>query len=324
MTIAFRLFLLAALTMLAPQLALATSYPDRTVRIVVPYPPGGGVDGLARALADRLSKAWKQTVIVENKSGASTMLGGEAVARAPKDGYTLLLTSDTSITSNPFLFKRQPYDPIKDLAPVTQLIDLHQIVVVHPSVPVKTLTELADYAKAHPDKLAYGSYGKGSQPDLLFETVKARTGAHILPVPFRGIAPAIQATLSGEVQMTLGSPAVVGQHIKARTMKALAVGRTKRLTEFPDIPTLAEAGFADAEPRSWFGLFAPAGTPADIVAKIQHDTADAFNEPEFKARFIDAAGFTGVGSTPEAFAAFIAQDLAQKRRLIETAKIEPD
>ena len=320
-----RLFLIAALLVSAPQLAAAASpYPDHTVRIIVPYAPGGGVDGLARALADNFSRAWNQSVIVENKSGASTMLGGEAVARAPKDGYTLLLTSDTSITSNPFLFKRQPYDPIKDLAPVTQLIDLHQIVVVHPSVPVSTLKELADYAKANPNKLSYGSYGKGSQPDLLFETVKAQTGASILPVPFRGIAPAILATLNGEVQMTLGSPAVVGQHIKAGKMKALAVGKGERLKDFPDIPTLKEAGFANAEPLSWFGLFAPAGTPPDIVAKIQQAAAAALSEPAFKARFIDAAGFEAVGSTPQAFSDFIAKDLEQKRKLIETAKIAPE
>lgn len=183
--------------LLMPGFAVAAPYPERPVHIIVPYPPGGGVDGLARPLADRLSKLWKQTVIVENKAGASTLLGGETVARAPKDGYTLFLTSDSSITSNPFLFKKLPFDPVKDLAPVTQLIDLHQMVVVNPSVSANTMQELVSYAKKHPDKLTYGSYGRGSQPNLLFEALRAKTGAGILQVPFRGIAPAILATLKG-------------------------------------------------------------------------------------------------------------------------------
>lgn len=307
-----------------PSLATAAPFPDRTVRIVVPYPAGGGVDGLARALADRLSKMWNQPVIIENKSGASTIIGGEVVARSAKDGYTLYFTSDSSITSNPFLFKKLPFDPVKDLAPVTQLIDLHQMVVVNPSVSANTMQELVALAKAQPDKLTYGSYGKGSQPNLLFETVKSKAGIEILHVPFRGIAPAIQGTLQGDVLMTLGGAATTGQHIKAGKMKALAIGRKTRLTDFPDIPTLAEAGFADADPQSWFGLFAPAATPADIIVKIQRDTAAVLNEPEFKERNIDSVGYTGIGSTPEAFAAFIKSDLEYKRKMIATAGIEPE
>jgi tripartite-type tricarboxylate transporter receptor subunit TctC len=314
----------AVVLLLLPGATLAESYPERRVHIIVPYPPGGGVDGLARPLADRLSRAWNQTVIVENKSGASTIVGSETVARAPKDGYTLLLTSDSSITSNPFLFKKLPLDPMKDLEPVTQLIDLHQMVVVHPSVAANTMQELLAYAKAHPHKLTYGSYGKGSQPNLLFESLSAKTGATFLQVPYRGIAPAILATLQGDVQMTLGGAATTGQYIKAGRMKALAIGRAERLKDFPDIPTLAELGLGGVNPKSWFGLFAPAGTPSEVVATIQSAVSAVFKDPQFKQRFVDAVGYTGVASTPSEFAAFIKRDFDEKRKMIAAAGIQPD
>lgn len=316
------ILLLAAVAL--PQRVTASSFPDRLVRIVVPYPPGGGVDSLARAFADRLSKAWKQPVIVENKPGASTMIGGDTVVRSAQDGYTLFLTSDSSITSNPFLFKKLLFDPIKDLEPVTQLVDLQQMVVVHPSVQVNTLQELVELAKKNPDKYNYGSYGKGSQPNLFFEMLKAKTGAEIVHVPFRGVSPAITATLSNEVQMTLGGASTTGQYTEAGKMKALAIGGKERLKAFPNLPTLAEAGFGDADPRSWYGLFAPPGTPADIVKKIQRDVADVLNEPEFKERYVDTAGYTVVASAPDSFAAFIKKDLEYKHTLIDTAKIEPE
>ncbi|MGN6459601.1 MAG: Bug family tripartite tricarboxylate transporter substrate binding protein [Pseudolabrys sp.] len=302
----------------------AQDFPTRAVKIVVPYPAGGGVDGLARALTDRLGKIWNQTVIVENKGGAATMIGGETVVRSAPDGYTLLLTSDSSITSNPFLFKKMNYDPVKDLAPVTQLIDLHQMVVVHPSVPANSLQELVAYAKANPDKLNYGSYGNGSQPNLLFETIRAKTGARIQQVPFRGIAPAITATLANDVQMTLGGAATTGAYTEAGKLKALAIGRKQRLASFPNVPTLAEAGFPDADPRSWFGVFAPAGTPLAILNKISADIKKVLNEPEFRQRFIDGVGYTGVGSTPDEFAAFIKDDLAYKKNMIEKAGIQAE
>jgi tripartite-type tricarboxylate transporter receptor subunit TctC len=313
---------IAAAAVLQP--AAAQDFPNRGVKIVVPYPAGGGVDGLARAIADRLTRMWNQSVIIVNKGGGATMIGGESVARSTPDGYTLLLTSDSSITSNPFLFRKMPYDPIKELVPVTQLIDLHQMVVVNPTVPVNTLQELVAYAKANPDKLNYGSYGNGSQPNLLFETIRAKTGVQMTQVPFRGIAPAITATLGNDVQMTLGGAATTGAYTNAGKLKALAIGRNERLKSFPDVQTLAEAGFPDADPRSWFGVFAPAATPSGVVAKIASDIATILNEPEFKERFIDSNGYSGVGSSPEEFAAFIKDDLAYKQNMIERAGIQPE
>lgn len=309
---------LIASLLLSPSLAMAQDFPKQMVRMIVPYPAGGGVDGLARAVADSLGRKWGQSVIIDNRPGASTMIGGEYVARAPADGTTLLFTSDSSITSNPFLFRKMSFDPIKDLAPITQLADLHQMVLVHPSVPANTLQELVALAKAKPDALNYASYGNGSQPHLLFEALKKQAGIQIIQVPFRGIAPALQAVIAGDVQMTLGGPAALGM-LEAKQLKALAIGRKQRLPALPDVPTLAEAGYPEIDPLSWFGLFAPAGTPAAVIDKIQKDVAATINDPDFNKRFVTGLGFTGVASTPQAFAQFIKDDLAIKQRLIATS-----
>ncbi|MDH7796289.1 MULTISPECIES: tripartite tricarboxylate transporter substrate binding protein [unclassified Beijerinckia] len=309
---------LMASLLLSPSLAMAQDFPKQMVRLIVPYPAGGGVDGLARAVADGLGRKWGQSVIIDNRPGASTMIGGEYVARAPADGTTLLFTSDSSITSNPFLFRKMSFDPIKDLAPITQLADLHQMVLVHPSVPANTLQELVALAKAKPDALNYASYGNGSQPHLLFEALKKQAGIQIIQVPFRGIAPALQAVIAGDVQMTLGGPAALGM-LEAKQLKALAIGRKQRLPALPDVPTLAEAGYPEIDPLSWFGLFAPAATPPAIIAKIQQDVAAIMKDPDFNKRFVEGLGFTGVASTPEAFAQFIKTDLAIKQRLIATS-----
>jgi tripartite-type tricarboxylate transporter receptor subunit TctC len=309
------LIVCAALLMQATAVA-AQDYPGKLVRVVVPYPPGGGVDGMARPVADRLTRLWHQPVIVENRPGAGTMVGADAVAKAPADGYTLLFTSDSTITSNPYLYDKSPLDPIKDLAPITQLIDLHQMVVVHPSVPVDSLQALVAYAKAKPDTLNYGSYGSGSQPHLLFEALKAETGIKIAHVPYKGIAPALTATIAGEVQMTLGGAATTGEHFAAGKLKPLAIARQSRLDLYPNVPTLREAGFADVDPKPWYGLFAPAGTPRAVVDKIQKDVTAVLADPEFRAREVVGKGYTGVASTPDAFAAFIRSDLEYKGRLI--------
>src|SRR6476469_3396793 len=195
--------LLVAVTLVTTRLAwsqpvASEPFPNKIVRMIVPYPAGGGVDIMARSLSERLSLKWGQPVVVENKPGASTMIGGVEVSRATPDGYTLFLTSDQSITSNPFLFKKMLYDPVTQLSPVSQIIDLHQLVLVHPSVKANTLKELVEYALAHPNELNYASYGVGSQPHLLFEMLRKSTGAQIQQVSYRGIAPAYTAVIAGE------------------------------------------------------------------------------------------------------------------------------
>ena len=300
----------------------AQAFPSGTVRLVVPYPAGGGVDGMARPIAERLTRLWGQPVVIENKAGGSTIIGTDAVAKSAPDGLTLLFTSDSSITSNPHLFANLPFDPVKDLVPVTQLIDLHQMVVVHPSVGANTMQELVTLAKAKPGQLNYGSYGAGSQPNLLFESLRVQTGARIAHIPYKGIAPAIAATLAGEVQMTLGGAATTGGHTQAGRMKALAIGRSQRLPQYPSVPTLREAGFPDVDPRSWFGIFAPRGTPRGIVEKIRNDVVRVITEPDFDAREITGKGYTAVGSTPDEFARFIQADLDYKGKMIKSAGIK--
>jgi tripartite-type tricarboxylate transporter receptor subunit TctC len=301
--------------------AAAEEFPARMVRLVVPYPAGGGVDNLARPLADRLSQLWSQPVIIENKPGASTMIGGKSVAGAPPDGYALLFTTDSTITSNPFLFTRAGFDPVQELAPITQLVDLHQFVLANPAVKVRSMNELVELAKREPDALNYGSYGIGSQPHLLFEMLRKQTGAQIRQISYRGIAPAVTAVLAGEIQLTLGSLSVSAGYIDVGKLVPLAISRARRLTARPEIPTLAEAGYPDIDPRSWYGLFAPAGTLPAIIDKVQRDVAAVLQEPAFKARHVDALGYTGIGSTPAEFSEFIRRDLGYKENLIKVTGI---
>jgi tripartite-type tricarboxylate transporter receptor subunit TctC len=297
--------------------AQGAPYPSRLVRIVVPYAPGGGVDLLARLLAERLQRKWNQPVVVENKTGASTLVGATAVAKAAADGHTLLLTSESTITSNPFLFEKLPYDPARELAPISQLVSLPQMVVAHPSVPAQSMAELVALAKAQPKSLSYASYGSGSLPHLLFEALKSGREIDIVHVPYKGITPAVAALQSGEVQLTLAGLSSAQALLNAGRLKALAVGRDTRLAEQPNVPTLREAGFVDIDPRpSWFGLFVTGGTPLPVVRKIHADVAEIGAEPALRENFAAPRGFDVVFSTPESFADFIQADMRLKQRLI--------
>jgi tripartite-type tricarboxylate transporter receptor subunit TctC len=299
-------------------------FPSRQVRIVVPFPPGGGLDALARALADRLQATWRQPVVVDNRPGGSTVPGTDIVAKAPPDGHTLLITADNSITSNPHLIRNLPHDPMRDLAPISLLVDVHQMVLVHPSVGARSMAELVAAARAAPGRFNFGSYGNASQPHLAFGALMARERIELVHVPYRGLTPAVLATLSGEVQMTLAGIASGAEHIRAGTLRALAVGRPTRFEALPDVPTLAEAGFAEIDPRTWFGAFAPAGTPAPLVARLHRDIATAMADPAVRERHLAPSGYTVHAATPEATAAFLRDDLAYKRRLIAAAGIQPE
>lgn len=309
---------------LLPTWAAAQSFPVRPVRIVVPYPPGGGVDGMARAIADRLSSRWGQPVVVENRAGGATIIGAEAVARAAPDGTTLLLTTDQTISSNPHIYPKLPYDTNRDLAPVTQLIGLPQMVLAHPSVKAASLKELVDLARAQPGSLNYGSFGSGSQPHMLFEMLKAQTGVQLTHVPYKGIAPALTAALAGEVQLTMSAASVARGHIQAGKLKPLAIARRDRLALLPDVPTLREAGFPDIDPQSWFGLFATGGTPAAVIRKIRDDVVALFDDAELRDRAITQRGFDPVFSTPEEFARFIAADSKQKAEMVRVSGAKPE
>ncbi len=303
---------------LFPAVSPAQNYPNHLVKIIVPYAPGGGIDALARAISERLTAKWGQSIVVENKAGGATIIGADAVAKAPPDGHTMLLTSESTITSNPFLFDKLPYDTARDLAPVTQLVSLPQMVVAHSSVTANSLKELVDEARVKPNALNYASYGSGSLPHLFFEGLKSQGGVQITQVPYKGIAPALTAIISGEVQLTMVGATLSQGHIQSGKLKPLAIARRERLAALPQIPTLREAGFAEVDPNeSWFGLFLTGGSPAALAPRIQRDIAEAFSEPAFRERHVLARGFDPVFSTPEDFAKFIQADMRQKARLIK-------
>lgn len=301
----------------APLVARAQgAFPNRRVTIIVPYPAGGGLDILTRAIAEHLQGAWGQPVVVENRPGGSTIPGADAVVRAAPDGHTLLLTADNTITSNPHLFRNLPHDPVRDLAPVTHVVDVHQMVVVNAGLDVRDMAGLVAAARARPGQLNYGSFGPGSQPHLAFEVLKAEHNLDIVHITYRGLPMVIPALLANEIQMTLSGIASAGQHIGTRRLRGLAVGRPTRFPTLPDVPTLAEAGFASMDPRTWFGLFAPAATPPAIIGQIQREVAAALRTPAIADRHLTPNGYTVHGSEPAAFAAFIREDLAYKERMI--------
>ncbi len=303
---------LAALALATP--ALAQTWPARPGRIIVPYPAGGGLDALARAIAERLAVAWGQAVVVDNRPGGATVPGTDAVAKAAPDGLTLLMTADNSITSNPLIIPGLPHDPLRDLAPVSFLVETHQMVIAHPSLAARDMAGLVAAAPA-----TYGSYGQGSQPHLLFGALAAASGREFTQIPYRGLPQAVLATLAGEVQLTLAGIASAGQHLSAGTLKALAVGRPTRFPQLPEVPTLAESGHADIDPRTWFGLFVPAATPGALVERIHRDVAAAMEEPGLVARHLTPNGYTVHAATPAASRAMIAQDFAYKRDLLRRA-----
>jgi tripartite-type tricarboxylate transporter receptor subunit TctC len=316
--------LLAALAAPAIAHAQGDGFPTRQVRFVVPYPPGGGLDVLARAIADRLQPVWRQPVVVENRPGGSTVPGTDVVAKAAPDGHTLLVTADNSITANPHLIRGLPHDPMRDLIPVSLLVEVHQMILVHPSVRASSVAELVAAARAEPGRLNFGSYGSGSQPHLTFGALMARERIEITHVPYRGVPPAILATLSGEVQMTLAGIASSIEHLRGGALRALAVGKPTRFEQLPEVPTLAEAGYGEIDPRTWFGAFAPAGTPAALAARISRDIAAAMAEPAVRDRHLTPNGYTVHAGTPEAAASFVREDFEVKRRLIAAAGIRPE
>jgi len=297
--------------------AQAANYPNKPIRLVVPYPPGGGIDVMSRVLGLQLSQRLGQPVIIENKPGSGTIVAAESVARAAPDGHTLMLTTDATITINPHLYAKLPYDPVKDFVPVMQLVFLNQLLLAHPGVPAGNLKELIAYAKSNPAKLNYASYGSGSQPNLAMEMLKSQAGIDIVHVPYKGIPQAVPAAMADEVQLTFSGAASSIAHLKSGRLKALAIGGKTRLGLLPEVPTFAEQGFPDIPSNAWFGLFAPAGTPRDVVMKLHAEVTRILNEPEFLQREIVAKGYELVASRPEEFATFLAADSVRNARAVK-------
>ena len=299
----------------------AEAYPSRTVRIVVPTGAGGPSDVLARLLSERLARLWSQSVIVENKAGGAQMIGADFVAKAAPDGYTLLLASDSSITINPGLYPKMPYDPQKDLAPVSNLVALPFVMVVPPSIPAASVAEFVNLAKARPGKLNFGSGGGTSR--MAAELFKNMTNTEIVHVPYKGSGPMVIGLLGSEIQLAFDGVTSSLPQIRAGKLKALAISGAQRLPALPDVPTVAEAGVTGYESGAWIGLLAPAQTPPEVIAKLQADFARVLRDPQFSDRLSDM-GMTPVLSTPEAFGQQIGAEIKKWKEVIRKAGVTPD
>jgi tripartite-type tricarboxylate transporter receptor subunit TctC len=301
-----RCALLAAGVLLAGAAAHAqsTAYPTKPIRLIVPFPPGGSTDILGRALAQKLSEAWGQQVIVDNRPGAGGSIGAELAAKAPADGYTLLMAHIGTLAVNPALYPKLAYDPLRDFAPVSLVAIVPNVLVVHPAVPAKTVNELVDYARRNPGKLNYSSGGNGSAAHLAMEYFKLQTNTDIVHVPYKGTSPAVIDLIAGQVSLTMtGAPAVM-PHVQAGKLRALGVSSVKPLDAFPQIPAIAEAGVPGFDATQWYGVVAPAGTPRDIVAKLAAEIGRVMQSKEMKER-LNTEGAIAATDTPDEFAAFI-------------------
>jgi tripartite-type tricarboxylate transporter receptor subunit TctC len=308
---------------LAPAVAIAQSaYPAKPIRLVVPFPPGGATDVVARSIGQKLSDALGQPVVVENKAGASSNIGSEFVARSAPDGYTLLLGTIANATNMTY-YPRMTYDTLRDLVPITQTMSAPSILVVHPSLPVKNLQELLAYARANPGKLSFASSGAGGSPHLAGEMLKLRAGIDMVHVPYKGAGPALQDTLAGNVQVAFKTSLSAVPHIQSGKLRGIAVAANKRVAQLPDVPTMAEAGMPDFEVSSWNGLLAPAGTPKEIVDRLYAETAKALRSPDLIERFA-AQGAEPVGSSPEEFRAYIRAEVEKWGKVIKAAGISAE
>jgi len=317
-TVAFAL--VAAVAGAAP--AVGDTYPSRTVKIVVPTAPGGGNDVMARIVAGRLQERLKQPFIVENKAGANGAIASEFVARAPPDGYTLLFGYIATHGINPGLSK-VPYDPVADFAPIAEIAEAQQVLVVNPAVPAKSVNELIALAKAKPGTLSYASAGNGTAPHIAGELFKQRAGVDLLHIPYKGSAPAVMDTLAGTTQVMFPSLIAAGPQLKAGKLRALAVTGKRRSPLYPDLPTVAEAGVAGFEITQWYGFLAPAKTPKAIVDLVNREIVATMQEPETARKFAEQGADVVTGTSDE-FARFIRSELAKWSRLVKDARITAD
>jgi len=292
----------------------AQSYPAKLIRFIVPDGPGSVGDLRARQLATKLTENLGQPVVVDNRPGASFIVGAEAAAKAPPDGYTIFLGSTVTHSLNPLLFKSLPYRPSEDLTPVTMLSAGSLIMVVHPSVPATSLRQLIELSKSRPREFGYGVVGLGSPQHLVMEQIKRETGAQFTMVPYKSSGTFIQDLVGGHLPLTMSFWSLVGPHVKSGKMRALAVAATRRLEAAPDIPTFAEAGVPGIDGYAWQGIFVPAGTPRAVISRLHAEISRAINSPEIRANIIETGAEPG-GNSPEQFAGMIRADQEKWRRL---------
>jgi tripartite-type tricarboxylate transporter receptor subunit TctC len=306
----------------AASLSHAQTYPTKNVRIIVGLAPGGTTDVFTRTLAQRLTEAWGQTVIVENRPGASGMIGAEAVAKAAPDGYTLLVSPQTSLAVAPALYGKAPYDTAKDFAPVSLLGSTPLVMIVHPSFPAKSFAEFVALAKKG-TPLTFGSGGVGSSPHMTGELISAALGVKMTHVPYKGENPAIADTIGGQIPIMFGNLPVALPHVRSGKVVALATTTAKRSPLAPEIPTMSEGGIKDFEMATWYGMLAPAGTPPELVAKIQRDSARVLSDPETRER-LTKMGVDLILNTPDEFKAYLNSEIARYTKIIKAAGLKAE
>jgi tripartite-type tricarboxylate transporter receptor subunit TctC len=318
-----RILGLAGLLLAAIPVFAQAEYPVKQIRIVVPFPAGGATDIAARAIADKMGSAWKQPVVVENRGGAGGNVGSDVVAKAPADGYTLVMGVTGSHAINISLYAKMPYDPVRDFEAISQVAVVPNVIVVHPSVKAVTLKEFVALAKREPGKLDYASLGSGTAAHLGMEMFKRDAGIFLVHIPYRGSAPAVADLIGGQVQVMMdGLPSAL-PHVKAGRLRALAVTSQKRSPAAPDLPTIAESGYAGFYADAWSGLFAPKGTPKPVVDKLAAETRRILALPEVRER-LAGLGAEPVGSTPAEFAAHVQREIAKWAQVVKASGARAD
>ena len=312
--------IIAALVVSTSSIA-APSYPDKPIRLIVPFAPGGNTDVQARLIGNKLTAALGQQLIVDNRPGAGGTIGVDMAAKSTADGHTIVMASFGNILVGPSLYKKLPYDPVKDFAPIILISEPAGLIVVHPSVPVKSFGELIAYAKANPSKLNYASAGNGTWNHLFAEQLKSLAKVQITHVPYKGAGPAMNDVVGGHVQMMFAPFPSSRVHVNAGRLRALAATGTKRSLLFPDVPTVAQAGLPGYSAASWFGILAPAGTPKPVINRLNQEINKAFAAPEIKAAYA-AEGLEPAGGTPEDIAKSIRDGMAQWGQLIRDLGIQ--
>lgn len=298
-------------------------YPSKAIKLIVPSSPGSGPDIMARAIGQKLNEAWGQPVVIENRPGAGGSIGSEAAAKSPPDGYTLIMGNAGSHSVNPSLYKKLAYDPVKDFAPVALVSSAPNILIVHPSLPVKSVKELIALAKAHPGDLSFGSGGNGSTAHLSGELFKTLAGINIVHVPYKGAPAAVLGVITGEISMAILNLPPALAHVKSGKLKALGVTTARRSAAVPGLPTIAEAGLRGYEATAWYGVLAPAGTPRAIILKLNGEIVKSLRSAEMKRR-IEADGGEIIGSTPEEFAAVLKADIAKWAGIVKASGARAD
>jgi tripartite-type tricarboxylate transporter receptor subunit TctC len=311
---------LAALS--AAAMAQSVAYPDKPIRFVVPYPPGGGTDVIARIVQSRFQAALGQSILIDNRGGAGGSVGTEVVSKAAPDGYTVLFTL-SSHTINPAIYPKLSFDTVRDFEPIGTVASLSQILVAHPAAPYNTVAELVALAKARPGTLSFASVGNGSPGHLAGELMKLKTGTSMLHVPYRGGGPAVTDVMGGQVPLLWVSIPAAAQFVKAGKLKALAVSTLKRSAAFPDVPTMVEAGVPDFEVDSWYAMFVPARTPKPVIERLNKALNEVVADPDIKSKLL-AQGSEGVGGTPEALGKTVVVELARWAKLSKDAQIKGD